>query len=61
LIHGRNDAPDRSPAGKFKKASRSFTRSSQTLIGCLVSTAVRALPCATSGVVGPAGPSSSAS
>ena len=48
-------------AGKFKKASRSFTRSSQTLVGCLVSKAVRALPCATSGVVGPAGPSSSAS
>lgn len=32
-------------AGKFKKASRSFTRSSQTLVGCLVSKAVHALPC----------------
>ena len=31
-------------AGKFKKASRSFTRSSQTLVGCLVSKACAA-PC----------------
>src|SRR5438034_10033939 len=42
------------------KAGRSLTRSSHSLVGCLVSAAVRALPSATSGVVGPA-PSSRSS
>src|SRR5882757_7504351 len=36
------------------KAGRSLTRSSHKRVGCLVSAEVRALPSATSGVVGPA-------
>src|SRR3989442_278092 len=35
-------------------AGRSLTRSSHSFVGCLVSAAVRALPSATSGEVGPA-------
>jgi hypothetical protein len=48
-------------AGKFKKASRSFTRSSQTLVGCFGKQGRARLAVCHLGVVGPARPSSSAS